>query len=252
MIRFSFVLCVNKHIPYLKEAIDSMLNQSYSKEYEIVIVSNNCTNELYDWLCVEYSKFDNVMIYRTPIGQLAYNLNYGVSLANGEYIVRMDADDISLSSRLEDLDRIIDDGGKPDVIGTAVKFIDDSGVDLNIFRPIKSESISRCIYFKNPFVHPSICVKKSLLLEMGGYLGGYQSEDYDLWLRVVRKNKFTLINSELVTLKYRISEGQSRGRKLPYAECSGHLLREFLLNPSFLSFSGFFFSIFKSIFLPKK
>ena len=74
-----------------------------------------------------------------------------------------------------------------------------------------------------------MAIKKSSLISIGGYLGGFQSEDYDLWIRMARRN-MTFINCDIVTLQYRISETQSKGSRLAYSESASYSLREFLLT----------------------
>lgn len=245
---FTILMCVNRDDGFLDEAINSILNQTY-QDFEFIIVANNCTDKL--WNSLQNYNDNRIKCYRTNIGQLSFNLNYGLNISIGEYIVRMDADDISLSDRLENLNLQIDKNGKPDVIGTSVLFIDENSTILNKYTP-PMKKFPQTIPFKNIFVHPTVAIKRATLIEEKGYLGGFQSEDYDLWIRLLRNKKYHLCNVDIVTLKYRISVNQSRGSRLPYAESASYCLREFLLKPRLIWLLGFMISSLKVFILPKK
>jgi len=250
---FSIVICVNRDTGFLKPALDSVISQDYELPYEILVVANNCTDSLWDYLNDEYKKNKLVKLYRTNIGQLCFNLNYAINIAQGDYIVRMDADDISLHNRLSILDKKLSSCPDIDVIGSAVELVDESDNHISYhIPPLSCKEIMKSYGFKNPFVHPTTCIRRSLLLSVGGYLGGFQSEDYDLWLRLIRKQGVNFRNIEDVTLQYRINPEQSRGNKLPYAEVSAHFLREFILSPSFKGALYLLSSFIKSFIFPNK
>lgn len=249
---FSVVLCVNERIPYLDAALKSIVEQNYNNKFEFLIIANNCTDDLWDYLSENY-KEEYVHLYRTDIGQLAFNLNYGANLARGEYIVRMDADDISTCDRLSKMEHYIINNKYPDVIGTYVNYIDDKGDLIKHYSVTPdNKNIRKKLPFRNQFVHPSVCIKRKSLLSVGGYLGGFQSEDYDLWLRMLRNRKFVFKNFPEVLLQYRITDGQSRGRRLPYSEVASHLLREFLLTRKLRFLFGTIVGIAKALILPSK
>lgn len=249
---FSVVLCVNKRIPYLDSALKSIIEQNYNKKFEFLIIANNCNDDLWGYLSDNY-KEDHVRLYRTYIGQLAFNLNYGANLARGEYIVRMDADDISTLDRLSKMEDYIINNQYPDVIGAFVNYIDDKGNFIKRCTLIQdNKNIRKKLPFRNQFVHPSVCIKRKSLLSVGGYLGGFQSEDYDLWLRMSRDQNFIFKNTPEVLLQYRITEGQSRGRRLPYSEVASHLLREFLLTRKLRFLLATILGIAKAFTLPSK
>ncbi|EFE6858600.1 glycosyl transferase family 2, partial [Escherichia coli] len=198
---FSFLLCVNKDEGFLNDALESIINQDYSYEYEIIVIANNCDDNL--WAYLNSVESDKLKIHRTNIGQLAFNLNYGANIARGEYIVRMDADDVSTPNRLKILEAAIQENNYPDVIGTSVYFISETGRIIKKYVPPLGEVKSALI--KNPFVHPTVAIKKVSLFKIGGYLGGFQSEDNDLWIRMLRAHEFKLVNIDSVTLFYRIN-----------------------------------------------
>ncbi|HGS4779582.1 glycosyltransferase [Vibrio cholerae] len=236
---FSVVMCVHEDNPFLDEAIKSILNQTYS-DFEFIIVANNCTDEL-------YNKIRNyidprIRLFRTNIGQLSFNLNYAINIARGEFIIRMDSDDISLRNRLELSSGFIE--SDYDVIAFSCDYIDEYNNVIGGRHFVDDNASIRKIFLKNPIVHPATMIRKSVLLANRGYLGGFQSEDYDLWIRLDR-NKCRFYFSSKKVLEYRIREGQSKGSLLPYCEVSGYFIREFLLTLKFTYLLGFIFSVFK-------
>ncbi len=230
-------MCVNVDNPFLDQAIFSVLEQD-DPNFEFVIVANNCSDELYNKLC----KYDDerIRLFRTSIGQLSYNLNYGVDQARGQYIIRMDSDDVCFSQRLSICKKYIGHGY--DVVAFSAELIDETDRKIGV-KDLGSASIKQLIY-KNPVVHPATMIRKDALISIRGYLGGLQSEDYDLWIRMFNKSYNFHFSSEIV-LKYRIREGQSKGALLPYCEVAGYFLREFLASLKIKFLLGFSIACFK-------
>ncbi|EHH0795665.1 glycosyltransferase [Vibrio vulnificus] len=228
---FSFLMCVHEDNPFIDNAIQSVLEQDYN-DFEFIIVANNCSNSLYERLsCLDDSR---IRLFRTSIGQLSFNLNYGVDKAKGKYIVRMDSDDICLSTRLSVCEKYAH--GDYDVIAFSAEIIDQNDCLIGE-RIIGSENEKKLLY-KNPIIHPAVMIKRESLIKARGYLGGFQSEDYDLWLRMYHSSfKFHFSNE--IVLKYRIHNTQSKGALLPYCEVSGYFIRNFLLYLKFEYFWGF-------------
>lgn len=248
-IKFSVLMCCNRDDGFLEEAINSVLKQSY-KNFEFVIVLNNCTDELYRYVA-EYSD-PRILLARTKVGQLSFNLNYGANICTGEYIVRMDADDVCELNRLEITKEIIKTESYPDLIAGSAYLIDVDGVVVGFKKPVSSSSWMKEIYFKNPFLHPATTIKRETLLSQKGYLGGFQSEDYELWLRFLNVKNFRVYSTSEPFIRYRLSANQTKGSKLSYAEVCSHMLKFFLLYPSYRSFLGLLLSLCKFSFRPTK
>lgn len=227
---FSVVLCVNSYHEFLGSAINSVLEQDFTHDYEVIVIANNCDDFLFEYLsCMNK---DNVFrLYRTSIGQLSFNLNYGVNLSNGDYIVRMDADDISLRDRLINTYNTIINN-EADIYSFSADIIDENGVVIKRWNERSTKNIVNNLYYSNRIIHPTVVIKKTSLLSVKGYLGGFQSEDFDLWLRFKRLG-YKFHHEEITVLNYRIHSEQSKGSLLPYCECSSYLLREFLITADF-------------------
>lgn len=243
--KFTFLLCVNRDDGYLDQAVDSVLGQD-DPNFDFIIVANNCTDELWTKVC-GYSD-PRIRAVRSPIGQLAYCLNFGVSMAEDGYLLRMDADDICLPERLRLTKAFVDANGWPDIVGADVLLIDEHSALIGKRTiPRSDRDIRRALWLRNPLVHPACAIKVSTVISLRGYAGGFMSEDYDLWLRASRTKDLRFSAIEDVVLKYRISSFQARGQLLGYAETAGHLFREYLLSRKIRFFAGALIAGCKSV-----
>lgn len=240
----TILICIYNGEKYIQETLNSILNQSY-QDFEVVVVLN-CTNDR----TIEKIKNINdsrIKIFETNICQLAFNLNYGLLKSNGDYIVRIDADDIAEPERLEKQLKILQEG-KFDVVGSNLTYIDENSLIIGQKKyPETDNEIHKKIFYKNPFAHPSIMYKKTSVLKVGGYLNGKVSEDYDLWLRLMRDKNIKFYNIQENLTRYRIHSNQVKGNKLAYYEICGYMIREALYQKSFRYVIGFFVYLLKGL-----
>ena len=243
----SILLCVNRTNPWLRDAIDSILNQA-DGDFEFLIAANACSDELWRELNGYIAGDQRVILYRTNIGQLAFNLNFLANLAKGEYLVRMDGDDISEKNRILVLRKSLATK-RVDVLGSAVTLINRNGEELGKLEfPLTSSEISRLLPTRTVFCHPAVAIRKEFLYQLRGYLGGFVSEDTDLWIRAIRMGGGTFQNLSEPLLRYRIHPDQSTGDSSGYPEVSAHWWRELLATKNFYAFKGFISSFAKYIF----
>lgn len=177
---------------YLHEAIDSILNQTFS-DFEFIIVddgSTDMTNNI-----IRSYKDTRIKVLKNPtnIG-LTKSLNIGLQKAKGEYIARMDADDISFPERLCKEVNYLDHNPKYAVVGTFAEIIDSESNEIGKEeRPTSSFQIKKLLKVGNCFAHGSVMIRKKYLYETGFYDETFKrSQDYDLWLRMAQK--FQLAN----------------------------------------------------------
>lgn len=231
------LFCVNKETPYLKAAIDSILTQTHA-DFEFLIAANACEDSLVEKLKELTVGDSRVRLIRTNIGYLGFNLNYLADIARGEYLFRMDADDVSLPNRFARLAGAIAQT-RPDVIGSWAVFIDEADKEIGRFEPPTGhEAIVKRLIYSTVICHPTAAIKREFLIGLRGYSGGLVSEDYDLWLRAIRAGG-RLQNLPEHLLRYRMHSSQSSGRPLGYAEAAGQWLRELLIAPSLYNLQGF-------------
>ena len=241
----SVLLCVNRSNPWLLAAIRSVLEQD-DPDFEFLIAANSCEDLLWEELQLATQRDDRVKLSRTGIGQLAFNLNFLADRASGDYLVRMDADDLCEPHRIGVLRSALSKD-PVDVLGSAVLLIDEQdNVVGRMDLPLTGADIVRALPARTALCHPAVAIRRQFLLDMRGYLGGFASEDTDLWLRASRAGaRFKNLPDAL--LRYRVHAGQSIASRAGYAEVASHWLREWLLAPSFYTFKGAFLSLIKCI-----
>ena len=196
----------NESINELELAINSILEQSY-KRFELLIALDNPSNtELLDYLRDVERQDKRVLVFvnDSNIG-LANSLNRLLLCAKGDYIARMDADDISYKERLEKQVAFLDNNTSYQVVATDRINIDEDGKQIQTKHIVvnnKSDFNSAMMY-SNIITHPTVMMSKQLIISLGGYRDFKAAQDYDLWLRAIKcKTNFYTIPE--VLLKYRI------------------------------------------------
>lgn len=193
----------NEKIIWVKEAVDSILKQTY-KEFEfIIIVDNpNISESIKEYLREKANGDDRIkLIWNSQNIGLAASLNKGIEIASGEYIARMDSDDISFPDRLEkELDFI--KSQDLDIVSANKINIDENGSIIDRDNLI-NRNPNQVLPYSNIIVHPLILGKKIVFRKMKGYRELSNSEDFDLWLRMIDEGyKIGILNEYL--LYYRI------------------------------------------------
>lgn len=249
----SVVLCVHRSNPWLATAINSILQQT-DADFEFLISANACPDTLWDELQTLTAHDPRVRLFRSAIGQLAFNLNLLADQAQGDYLVRMDADDVSEPHRLQCLRSALANADTPwDILGSAVMLIDGAGQSVGQMRfPEGTQEIYRALRSRTVFCHPAVAIRRACLLRMRGYLGGFVSEDSDLWIRAARMGA-RMGNLPDVLLRYRVHDQQSITTGAGYAEMAGHWLRELIMHPGIDTLHGFSVALLKALsgrFLP--
>ncbi|MBR1581763.1 MAG: glycosyltransferase [Bacilli bacterium] len=175
----------------LKEALDSIINQTIVPS-EIVIIEDGPISEEVENLLFKYrtNYRDLIKVYAYKENKgLGYALNFGINKCENEIIARMDSDDISVTDRFEkELNKLIEDN--LDMVGSnCIEFIDSiSNVASNRTMPETNEEIYKYAKKRNPFIHPSMMFKKSLILKAGNFRSVHLCEDYDMWFRCFLEN----------------------------------------------------------------
>jgi glycosyltransferase involved in cell wall biosynthesis len=182
--------CYNAE-PYLREAIESILNQTYTN-FELLAIDDGSTDGTYAIL-EEYAVKDQRMkvIKNEENIKLIRTLNKGVELAKGDYIARMDADDISALNRLEVELKYLMSNPEIDIISTGYYYISENGAIISKNIPRKHSRIA-CFFasfFYVPIGHGELLIKTQVLKDNPFLYTDHaiHTEDYELWSRLLRK-----------------------------------------------------------------
>lgn len=193
---------------YIKEAVDSILNQTYSN-FEFLII-DDCSTDNTISILKEYQDSRIKLILKPKNTGYTNSLNYGISIANGKYIARMDGDDISLPTRFEKQVKFLENN--PDVVlcGTQYKII---GKNKIVTVPENHEDIKYELLQNSAFGHPTVMMRKSALDQLPFVYNAERepAEDYDLWTRLLLIGN--LYNLQEVLLQYRIHDSQVSSKR---------------------------------------
>lgn len=177
---------------YFSAAVESVLSQSFG-DFEFLIIDDGSTEPLLD--SVNNFKDSRIMVHRQENMGLTRSLNRGLRMARGDYLARMDADDISLPGRLEAQVAEMEGNDDFDLVGTFFDVVDGAG---NLIE--KKELIVDPVYrlwrlqFHNNYGHGSMMLRRRSIVEAGGYDEGLRyAQDYELWSRVSRKDNTSII-----------------------------------------------------------
>ena len=200
---------------WLKQSIESMLNQTIKTDDFVIIKDGKLTKELEEIINTYKEKEPNIF----NIIQLEENKGLGIALSIGikecknEWIARMDSDDISMPNRVEKQMKIINKQDI-DIIGSNIaEFIADiNNVQAYKKMPETDCDIKKYAKRRNPFAHPSEMLKKDKILESGNFRDYYLCEDYDMWLRMIKNNaKCYNIQENLVYMRVNQDFYKKRG-----------------------------------------
>ncbi|HGS4674588.1 TPA: glycosyltransferase family 2 protein [Vibrio cholerae] len=202
----SVILPVYKEpLEWVKASINSILKQDDSN-FELIVILDCPENMIVNQWIKDIEKVDcRIKLYENSSNKgLIYNLNYMISIANGKYIARMDADDISVETRLSKQRKFLEENHL-DIVGCNILCIDEFGDEIKpMSRQLKLVTKDNPeIYFKTPAYHPTWFAKAEVLKDLK-YRQVKHAEDYDLLLRALMKG-VKIGNVEDYLLKYRIN-----------------------------------------------
>ena len=198
--RVSVIMAVyNTNEEHLREAIESILDQTY-KNFELITIDDGSTNNVKD-IIKSYKDERIRYIYQDNQGA-AGSRNNAIKLAKGDYIAIMDSDDVSVPTRLEKEVIFLEAHSEYSIVGSNAEII-----NKNKFIIVNREPKLLDCFMKCPFVHSTVMYKKQLFLDLNYTydLNMPPTEDYHLWSRVLRTEKAYNLQDCLV--HYR-SEGQ--------------------------------------------
>ena len=202
MPKVSVLMPVYNAEKYLKEAIESILNQTF-QDFEFLIIDDCSTDRSRD-IIREYSdKRIKLLCNSSNIG-VAATLNKGIKAAKGELIARMDADDISAKERIEKQVKYMEENQECILCGGNIQYINEKGKrGRKIKFPQEYESIKFVLFFENAFAHPTVMFRKEQFIKNNYFYDQNQkAEDYGLWCKI----KENMVNLDEIFVFYRIHQ----------------------------------------------
>ncbi|MDD5712915.1 MAG: glycosyltransferase [Smithellaceae bacterium] len=198
----SVVMPVYNRVNFLADSIESILGQTYS-HFEFIIVDDGSTDGSRD-IIAAYAKQDKrVRIIFNNQPDYTGAMNDGVRIAEGQWIARMESDDIALPERLA-MSLVWADHRGLDVCGGQVETFGAEGPIL--WFPEDHKTIEREFLFRCPMLHPTIIVRSTILKD-NLYAANCVFDDYELFSRLV--THYRLGNTPQVLLRYRRHGGQA-------------------------------------------
>jgi glycosyltransferase involved in cell wall biosynthesis/SAM-dependent methyltransferase len=200
--KISVIMPVYNGEKYLSQAIESVLSQSYS-DFEFIII-NDFSTDRSESIIGSYHDSRIIFLKNEENLGITRSLNLGIKVSRGEYIARMDADDISLPERFKEQVSFLDSHPDIGVLGTAAFLIDGLG---NIGQEIRFPQDHILIFwqlcfFTNAIIHPSAMMRKDLLDKVNGYNVEFKfAQDYNLWCRLSKFTHFANLPHLLLYLR---------------------------------------------------
>ena len=213
---------------FISEAIYSILHQTH-RNLELIIINDGSTDATEEKILTFTDK--RIRYLKKNNSGIVDSLNIGIELSKGDVIARMDADDVSHTTRLAEQLVYLRENNLA-ICGTSLRLIDKRGVarGLRIY-PESDREIRFLMKFSSPFAHPTVMVRKELFQEFK-YQSCLDAEDYDLWVRVAMRENYIFGNLKKPLLDYRIHGGQvsikSNNRQRNETMRIGSLYRTFL------------------------
>jgi len=200
--RISVIMSVYNEELYLREAVKSILEQTFS-DFEFIIVNDGSTDNtqriLDGYTDPRIVRLNNEM----NIG-LVKSLNRGLKVARGEFVARMDADDVSQPRRFEKQVKYLESHLTIGVLGTQMEQIDGIGRSMAPFQPPGSHNmIAWKMLFECSIAHATVMMRRALVDEVGGYDTSFiHIEDAELWSRLIYVTRFANLPEPLYVRRW--------------------------------------------------
>lgn len=214
----SVVLPVFNGLPFLNEAINSVLHQSFT-DFELIIINDGSSDGSAQLL--ETFNDPRIRLSHQTNRGLAATLNIAIRQAKGRYIARQDQDDVCLPDRFAKQVAFLDANPNVGLLGTAAEIWVGADKTERVLRHLANNSeLQFDLLFNNHFVHSSVMLRKEVFSVVGGYVEDpilQPPEDYELWSRVARN--YQVANLPDVLLAYReVATSMSRSGDRPFLQ----------------------------------
>lgn len=206
VVNVSVVMSAYNSVKYLSNAIESILQQTY-RDFEFIIVNDCSTDNTLEIIESFAKKDDRIVIVNNVINSgVSKSCNHAINkIAKGNYIVRMDSDDIAKPERIKKLVDFLDQNSDVVVVGSNADFIDMNGEYIFTSNlPISDANIRKSLLKRATFINPTVAFRKESFVKIGGYYEPIKHyfEDYMLWIALSKIGQLAILNESL--LEYRV------------------------------------------------
>lgn len=226
--QISIIMSVYNGEDYVAESVTSILLQKY-KNFEFIIVNDGSTDNTLSILKEYMHKDKRIKLIDQENKGLTKSLNIAASKAQGKYIARQDADDISLPNRFTKQIRYLQRNKNVKFLGSSNFMIDSKGKVINYFlRPRKSSQIRKYMPKGNQICHGSIMMCRETFCKLNGYDESYRfAQDYELWFRALKEG-YDVENLRQLLYLWRIHENSIAGAKQQkQRECVANIVKQY-------------------------
>jgi len=193
----SVLMPVHNGAPWVRDAVASILTQTL-EDLELIVIDDGSTDATPEIL--GRVRDSRLRVERRERSGLTRSLNRALGLARSALIARLDADDLALPERLERQRAFLAANAEVGLLGSGVREVDEAGRTAREIRPPADDrAIRRALIRRNPFVHSSVMMRRSVLERAGGYDEALPvAQDYDLWMRMSRLTRLANLPEPLV------------------------------------------------------
>ena len=191
---------------FFEDCLKSITGQKFTN-FEVILVDDGCEFNIEN-TAKAFLKNIKFEIVKSRGKGVSDALNTGLDHCHGEYVARMDSDDLMVPDRLSIQISILKNNPEIVLLGSNIDFIDKKGLKLTSDKyPENHDEIIMEFTRRNPFAHPSVIFNAKIVRELGGYRKFFEpAEDLDLWLRISKYGKLRNVQQSLI--QYRIHENQ--------------------------------------------
>lgn len=220
MMKVSVIMSVYNGADHVSNALSGMLRQTYA-DFEFLIFddgSEDSTSEI-----LASVRDSRIRLFRHDRVGLTRSLMRGMGLAGGEYIARLDADDVPREDRLEKQVAFLDSHPEVALVGSGVTLVDEDGRVIRdwIYPQAHDPLVAELKRLTNPLPHSTVMFRKKEVELCGGYRETFaKAQDYDLLLRVIEHHRIASIQEPLCSLRYLLNSftfSDGKGQQFRFA-----------------------------------
>lgn len=210
--KVSVIMPVRNGEPWLAAAVESVLAQSFT-DFELLAIDDDSTDRTPELLSGFSARDARVQVLQPPTPGLVSALNAAIAVARGDYLARLDADDLALPGRLARQVAVMEREPRLGLLGSHAEIVDEADRPVGRLTPETDSARLKILLARtNPFVHSSLMLRTALVDRLGGYRAAFEAaEDHDLWLRIAEVAE--VANLPEILIRYRRHPGNVTTRK---------------------------------------